>query len=172
MLIITKELLGITRELLLITKELHSITKELLRISKELLRSTKELLRVTKDLLRITKQLLGNTKEVLRIAKELLSITKELQRNCYRFASPADPFQMFRDSMEVRCILDIVSESVNASGRMTKRVEKRQAGELSCCSEKRAVSRENIRECLHLMLWIGLSVLDPLTLSLPFALPL
>ncbi len=35
--------------------------------------------------------------------------------NCYRFASPADPFQMFRDSMEVRWILDRVSQSVDAS---------------------------------------------------------
>ena len=35
--------------------------------------------------------------------------------NCYRFASPADPFQMFRDSMEVRWILDIVSQSVDVS---------------------------------------------------------
>ena len=34
---------------------------------------------------------------------------------CYRFASPADPFQMFRDSMEVRWILDRVSQSVDAS---------------------------------------------------------
>ena len=35
--------------------------------------------------------------------------------NYYRFASPADPFQMFRDSMEVRWILDRVSQSVDAS---------------------------------------------------------
>ena len=35
--------------------------------------------------------------------------------NCYRFASPADPFQMFRDSMEVHWILDRVSQSVDAS---------------------------------------------------------
>ena len=34
---------------------------------------------------------------------------------CYRFASPADPFQMFRDSMEVRWILGRVGQSVDAS---------------------------------------------------------
>ena len=43
------------------------------------------------------------------------SMLAYLLLNCYRFASPADPFQMFRDSMEVRWTLDRVSQSVDAS---------------------------------------------------------
>ena len=76
-----------------------------------MLRITKELLRITTEMIRITKDLLRSTKELLRIVKTYLGIAQ----NCYRFASPADPFQMFRDSMEVHWILDRVSQSVDAS---------------------------------------------------------
>ena len=34
--------------------------------------------------------------------------------NCYRFASPADPYQMFRDSMEVHWIFDRVGQFTDA----------------------------------------------------------
>ena len=49
------------------------------------------------------------------VSAEMIIKQAPNELNCYRFASPADPFQMFRDSMEVRWILDRVSQSVDAS---------------------------------------------------------
>ena len=54
---------------------------------------------------------MNQQKKIIIIIMIIMIITY----NCYRLASPADPFQMFRDSMEVRWILDRVSQSVDAS---------------------------------------------------------